>query len=224
MSIDRIRFERLDRHKPDEVRKTSGIVNYVIHNMESLKDLAACMNIVTRYDNWLTRFNEWKQIPNGDTQLKELLETLFSSLKNENIFISVRGVLLERILEELVKVKYSHPAKREVGCKVIIDNIAIPDDSSITISTLDFAGWNGSFGEFYEAKAHPKRFTSESIDLLTNLHKNLTERDIEHLIGCVSYNTRDAMIQVFKREKFNTDIFMFFGQHELRNLSLDMAS
>jgi hypothetical protein len=101
MSLNRINFFRLDPVKIDAIRKTSSIVNYVLNKLECLEQLAECMKVVTHYENWPKRFNEWKINYNCDVELKDLLEDMFNSLKNSTVFSDVRGVLLERITEEL---------------------------------------------------------------------------------------------------------------------------
>ena len=140
----------------------------------------------------------------------------------------IRGRVVELILEHFIEKRYKPSRTRAnnfslkfaKGCKITLKGKELICGQR---KTVDIAGWDGSMGEFYEAKVNPDRFNEEVLGLLTLIKNELEYSQIEAIVGCISMKDKDAMNisvnKVINEQKisYNNNI-QLYGKDELANL------
>ncbi len=140
----------------------------------------------------------------------------------------IRGRALEILLESFIEKRYTASRERMgnyylkfgKGCMIKIDGKALVTDRR---KTVDIAGWDGKFGEFYEAKVNPENFNEIVLEFLTLVKNKFDELKINAIVGCISMKDKDIMeleIDDIINEKninYNRNI-QLYGTEELQDL------
>ncbi|HHD2602672.1 hypothetical protein ACV3RG_13040 [Clostridium perfringens] len=136
----------------------------------------------------------------------------------------VRGVILELLIEDFVKVRYKQTRnnkeiKFSKGCIVVVNDKELVIDDRVTV---DIAGWDGSKGEFYETKVGPQNFDEDVLKLLSHIKDELDLLNVQAIVGCVTMANRDKLLDNINEIKPNitgyNDRIEVIGKRELINL------
>ena len=113
-----------------------------------------------------------------------------------------RGRLFEVLISSLVEPRFVNEYF-ETGCKIFIYNshvfVRYGEGMASHKETFDIAGWieNSEYGEFYECKINPERFTEANYRLLEELEKRLLECSISNcIIAFVSADSTNKILQI----------------------------
>lgn len=112
-----------------------------------------------------------------------------------------RGRLFEVLISSLVKPRFVNEYF-ETGCKIFINNshvfVRYGEGMASHKETFDIAGWieNSEYGEFYECKINPERFTEANYRLLEELEKRLLECNISNCI--IAFVSADSTNKIRK--------------------------
>jgi len=228
VSID---FHNADIGRRDAIRKAYSLFQYIyknIDNIELLKLASEGIRIFHKYNIFQNQFNGWaSRIPKHiisenfkDGLIAEMQDFYNSCLHSDELLSKARGVLLELILEHLIRPRYQKPpCKFGIGCQVILNgNMIYTADRS----TVDVAGWDCVFGEFYEAKVGPENFESQVFLYLQHLKHELDDKQVKYSIGCVTMETMENLrLQIRKMERImqqDLSSFSLYGKKEILSL------
>lgn len=140
----------------------------------------------------------------------------------------IRGRVLEILLENFIRERYKPSRQRldnyylkfNTGCRIKLNGKELVTEDR---KTVDVAGWDGTMGEFYEAKVNPENFDEVVLKLLTFIKDELEKERINAIVGCISMKNKETMIlgieEVIKQNKikYNNNI-QIYGRNELLNL------
>ena len=117
----------------------------------------------------------------------------------ENRLGRYRGILFEEVVAAMVEERFQE-GDFQKGCKIRIDGtwirIGYDTGNSKHKETFDVAGWKNDlfYGEFYECKVNPERFTEENYRLFEMLWKELEQHfNIQYILALVSSETKEKV-------------------------------
>lgn len=207
------KFVHIDDNKRYAHDKSLPLVKFILCHLDFLPYLCDCIttyttvgslervdergkNVFSKYLNTL----DFEDEDNYDYigEFEELFREAYRidlTKYNEDVLGDIRGKVLEDLIEELVKPRYtdrSNPFGKifNVGCRIEFNgkHLTIP-----TRKTVDIAGWDGIIGEFYEAKVGPHRFQMDELILLTLIKNEMDKHCIQCIVGCVSMKRSDVI-------------------------------
>lgn len=187
-------------------------------------------------DEFVEVFRDTYNIYNDSNNVNEYENYIQNSVKVEmkynefcqNQLGNVRGRILEILLEEFIEKRYKPNRSRvsnyflkfQSGCRIKLNG------KELTLKnrkTVDIAAWDGSMGEFYEAKINPERFDEDVLNLLTLIKNALDNAKVNAIVGCVSMKEKETMIvcmeKVIEEQNINyNSSIQVYGKNELHGL------
>lgn len=144
----------------------------------------------------------------------------------ENRLGRYRGILFEEVVAAMVEERFQE-GDFQKGCKIRIDGtwirIGYDTGNSKHKETFDVAGWKKElfYGEFYECKVNPERFTEENYRLFEMLWKELEQHfNIQYILALVSSETKEKVKKQkeYLEETVEKIEFKVIGREDLYNI------
>ncbi len=209
--INRISFQRLDYPLPALEPFAEEFADFLLVTPTYFIDFCEFLRFSTGWKkaNYRERFDSWKRLKIGRTNLKnlntqkfvEFVDRFFSTCQNDRDIEKMRGLVPEKLLEKIFQIRYSSKIhKQDHGCSVLIDGeevkyicpnpYDIGDDSDKNRRTVDIGAWDGINGEFAEIKVSPDSFHTKEIKYLRLLADKLKVNDINHKVYLIALKER----------------------------------
>ncbi|AOS66813.1 hypothetical protein CJZ71_15840 [Bacillus subtilis] len=158
----------------------------------------------------------------GGSELVTILRKAFTSCKKTKHLKKLRGALAEGLLISMYggsnildSPSYGWGARvklntRETTLDIVYDCPFHTDKTKTKCrrrSTVDLGYWDGNNGKFFECKVRPENITCSEFKYMNTLHRELSERKINHEIFFVSTDTKDSIEMTLKKEQNYSNIF-----------------
>lgn len=232
-NINRFRFNRICTNLERErcINKyrgeIEGCVDTAFEDPEVFLDLAIAIINFYKLEKYREEFEGWADIlpykEKSKDRLVEVLKNLYEAVNDNNRLGYLRGAVLERITERLIRLKFSEKnCLVEIDCEIYLDGNIIKTDLK---KTVDVAGCNEKNAEFFEAKVHPNRVEFDNVDFLLYLNNLLKEEGVVNKIFCVSFEREKNLRKKIEKIVLNygtlsdgdEEKFLLWGREEIKN-------
>lgn len=164
----------------------------------------------------------FRRFIDGGSELVPILRKAFTSCKKTKQLKKLRGALAEGLLISMyggssildspnygwgARVKLNN---QETTLDIVYDCPFHTDKTKPKCrrrSTVDLGYWDGSNGKFFECKIRKEKITCSEYNYMNTLHRELSERKINHEIFLASTDTTDGIEMTLKKERNYNDIF-----------------